>query len=348
MTEYAKKLQFLADMWPKEHLAQLAPRAALACEGTALKKVIRIPADKLKSSDQSGVKLLVTTLGGAWGKTSLEEKYDYFEKALYGTTQKPEESNDSYLSRHDIQFEELLSQGTTLEEVRAYVLLRQSQLSTEDRKKIVVELGGTLEYRKVCSSIRLLGSRFFSDLQGQRGGPKTKVYDVNFVDEPGDEAQDRAMVAATWSAGEDQEVELEAEFVEAMVANEDADALTVQGFEEELEGFFQETPELQEALANYIEARSRLMAKRKSIGFWPVGNQGKGSKGGRFKGKGGGKGKASKDQLLARIARSTCRACGEKGHWKAECPKYGRPGSMTGSRSCLLYTSDAADEHRDV
>jgi hypothetical protein len=264
----------------------------------------------------------------------LEEKYDFFEKALYGTVQKADETNDSYLSRHDVQFEELLAQGTTLEEVRAYVLLRQSQLSAEDRKKIVVELGGTLEYGKVCSSMRLLGSRFFSDLQGQRGQARNKVYDVNLTEEPGTDEHDRAYLAATWSSGEEQEAELDPEYMEAMIANEDADALQVQGFEDELEGFFQETPELQEALVNYIEARSRLLAKRRSRGFWPVGAQGKGSKGGRAnKGKGGGKGKASKEQLLARIARSTCRACGERGHWKAECPKFGRPGSMSGGSS---------------
>ena len=309
VTEYSKKLQFLADMWPKEHLSLLAPRAALQCEGTALKKVIRLPTDKLKANDLSGVKLLVTTLGGAWGKTILEEKYDYFEKALYGTVQKHDETNDSYLSRHDVQFEELIAQGTTLEEVRAYVLLRQSQLSTDDRKKIVVELGGKLEYNKVCSSIRLLGSRFFADLQGQRGPAKTKVYDANYVDDPppGDDTE-KAMTASSWMASEDQETDLESEFIEAMLAAEDADAMQVQGFEDELETFFQETPEMHEALVNYIEARSRLLAKKKSRGFWPVGSSNKGSKGGRaFKGKGGGKGKG-----------------------------------------CLLYTSDAADEHRDV
>ena len=91
--------------------------------------------------------------------TALEEKYDCFEKAIYGTLQKSDESNDSYMARHDVHFEELLMQGTTLEEVRAYILLRQSQLSSEDRKKIVVEMGGTLKYDKVCSAIRLLGSR---------------------------------------------------------------------------------------------------------------------------------------------------------------------------------------------
>ena len=55
------------------------------------------------------------------------------------------------------------------------------------------------------------------------------------------------------------------------MASEDQDALQVQAFEElrreELENFFQDTPELQEALVSYIEARSRLLAKKKSRGF---------------------------------------------------------------------------------
>ena len=169
VTEYSRKLEFLAAMWPKEHLSLLAPRAALQVEGTAFKKIANLPADKLKSSDESGVKLLVSTLGGSWGKTDLEAKHDVFEKALYGTVQKQDETNDSYLARHDVHFEELLSQNVTFEQVRAYILLRQSQLSAEDRKKIILELGGSLDYKKVCSSIRLLGSRFFADLQETEG-----------------------------------------------------------------------------------------------------------------------------------------------------------------------------------
>ena len=170
VTEYSKKLQFLAAMWPKEHLSLLAPRAALMCEGSSFKKAASLDAGKLKANDDSGVKLLVATLGGSWGKTALEEKYDSFEKVIYGTTQKADETNDSYLARHDIHFEELLAAGVTLSEVRAYILLRQSQLSSDDRKRIVVEMNGKLEYQKVCTAIRLLGSRFFTDLQGQRSG----------------------------------------------------------------------------------------------------------------------------------------------------------------------------------
>ena len=202
VSEYSGKLQFLAAMWPQEHLHLLAPRAALLCEGTAFKKVSKTPAEKLKSTDESGIKLLVATLGGSWGKTALEEKYDTFEKAIYSTAQKADETNDSYLARHDVHFEELLAKGVTMEEIRAYVLLRQSQLSSEDRKKIVVEMGGKLEYSKIVSAIRLL----------------TKTYDANVLEEAIPEEPERAFQASVQGLIDEAEPELDAEFVEAMVA----------------------------------------------------------------------------------------------------------------------------------
>ncbi|OLP92397.1 hypothetical protein AK812_SmicGene25814 [Symbiodinium microadriaticum] len=304
-TEYGKKLKFLAEVWPKEHLSSLAPRVALLCEGSAFKKIARLDAAKLKVADTTGVELIVKTLGGAWGQTILEEKYEQFEKAIFGTVQRSDETHDSYLARHDIHFEELLAQNITFEELRSYVLLRQSQLSSDDKKRIVVEHGGKLTYEKVKSSIRLLGSRFFGEFQGQRANPRTKVYDANTLEEFYAEEPEKAFQATATSSNpslDENEGELEPEFLEAMAAQEDSDALQVQSFEEELEGYFQETPDLQEALVSYLEARSRLLAKKKSRGFWPVGGSGKGGgKGGRgFKG-GKGRGKSGREQLLARL-----------------------------------------------
>ncbi|CAE7225513.1 RE1 [Symbiodinium sp. CCMP2592] len=350
-TEYGKKLKFLAEVWPKEHLSSLAPRVALLCEGSAFKKVARLDATKLKVSDTSGVELIVKTLGGAWGQTVLEEKYEQFEKAIFGTVQRSDETHDSYLARHDIHFEELLAQNITFEELRSYVLLRQSQLSSDDKKRIVVEHSGKLTYDKVKSSIRLLGSRFFGEFQGQRANQRTKVYDANTLEECVPEESERAYQAALVpgpAGGDDVDNELEPEFLEAMLAIEDQDALQVQTFEEELEGYFQETADLQEALVSYLEARSRLLAKKKSRGFWPVGSSGKGGKTGRGFNKGKGRGKSGRDQLLARIARSVCRACGEKGHWKAECPKYGRPGSMSvGKGEAITTVAEVVQETYD-
>lgn len=99
--EYSKKLEFLAGLWPQENLSLLAPRAAMLCEGSSFKKVMRIDTTKLKVNSIEGVKLLVTSLGEIWGKSKLEEKFERFERAIFSTTQRTDETHESYLARHD-------------------------------------------------------------------------------------------------------------------------------------------------------------------------------------------------------------------------------------------------------
>ena len=111
VNDYSRRLEILANSWPKEHLGQLAPRACLLCEGTAFSKVVRLDAEKLKTQDINGVKLLVETLGGVWGQSKLENKYERFERAIFGTVQKADETNTSYLARHEVQYEELTNMG---------------------------------------------------------------------------------------------------------------------------------------------------------------------------------------------------------------------------------------------
>ena len=101
------QLKFLAAMWPDEYLSQLAPRAALLVEGTAFRKVSRLDPSKLRVNDRSGAVLLVNTIGGSWRATELEERYEYFEKALYGTVQRHDEAHNSYFSRMEANFVEL-------------------------------------------------------------------------------------------------------------------------------------------------------------------------------------------------------------------------------------------------
>jgi hypothetical protein len=110
---YARKLEFLRDLWPTEHIEHLAPREALMVEGVAFQKVARLQTSKLKTRD--GVQYLVESLGGQWGHLEEEARYDLFEKALYTTVQRPDETNDSYLNRHDISFEELITKNVKLE-----------------------------------------------------------------------------------------------------------------------------------------------------------------------------------------------------------------------------------------
>jgi len=134
LLEYSKRLEFLGGLWPPEFLSQPAPRAALQCRGSAFQKVVRLPPEKLKVNSLEGTKLIVKTLGGVWGKTVLEDRYEKFERAIYGISQKNDESNESYMARHEILFEDMLAQGSSINDVRAYCLLRNSALSAEDKK----------------------------------------------------------------------------------------------------------------------------------------------------------------------------------------------------------------------
>ena len=73
-------------IWPEEHREHLAPRAALMIEGAAFQKITRLDATKLRQKD--GVKHLIEALGGQWGRTDVEDRYDLFERALYMVSQK--------------------------------------------------------------------------------------------------------------------------------------------------------------------------------------------------------------------------------------------------------------------
>eukprot|EP00435_Cladocopium_sp_Y103_P043612 s782_g12.t1 len=251
--EYTQKLKFLAAMCGVLVESVEAPRAALLVEGTAFRKVARLDPAKLRVNDQSGVALLVDAIGGSWGATELEERYEFFERALYGTVQRSDESHDSYLSRMESSFIELISRGTKLEEVQAYVL---NAVRNERRLlffSILLEHSGKLEYNPVVKSFRLLGSKFFSEVQSSRQAAKTKVYDVNLSEiSEGDTGRhdDFSAERAFVTMSEDIDPELDAEFMEIMLAADDQDALIVSSFEQELEEFLQDVPDMHDAMVS--------------------------------------------------------------------------------------------------
>ena len=93
----------------------------------------------------SSEQVMIRMLGGSRGMSATESRIDTFEKAIYQTSQKPDETHESYIARHEVHFEELRAQNVGLEEFRAYILLRQSRLSPDDRKKVIVESDGKLD-----------------------------------------------------------------------------------------------------------------------------------------------------------------------------------------------------------
>ncbi|CAE7832309.1 unnamed protein product [Symbiodinium sp. CCMP2592] len=199
--EYPNRLQFIRDLWPDEHIHLLGPRAALMVEASAFQKVSRIPADKLKNKD--GVKILGAYNGG-------RQVLLYFERAIFQTQQKSDESIDSYVAWHDAHFEELISHSVQLEEVRAHVLLRQSP---EDKRKVIVEAGGDLTYAGTVKG-------------SARGQERNKVYDINLAE---DDGIDEAHVAVV-PESEPSDEEIVAFFME----QNDEDAMYIAEFEDHM------------------------------------------------------------------------------------------------------------------
>ena len=281
--EYSRKLEFLAGLWPADHISLLAPRAAMLCEGSAFQRVMRVEPSKLKANSTEGVKALVTALGGIWGKTTLEDRFERFERAVYSTVQRGDETHESYLARHDHQFESLLSSGVTMEQLRAYVLLRNSGLPAEDKKKLIIDSAGELEYSAVVKSLKLLGSKFFQEVHaGNKNPSRSKTYDINVIQE------EEVHLTSGSSANFEESIfasETDENFIEALAEEGDPDALICQQFEETILDVLQNDSETASCYFTYTEARKRLSDRNRNRGFWSPGPS-SGGKGQKGKGKG--------------------------------------------------------------
>ena len=262
-------------------------------------------------------------LGGHWGQIDLEQRFEYAARALYKCAQKSDESADSYLARADIMWTELNSKKFQLSGLQAYVTLRGSVLSAEDKKRVLLDAdaanNGQLTVSKVSAAIRMLGAGFFQEMTTGRHINKAKIYDQStLMAEDMDEAESD-QPALTTDTMDDEE-----SWMEVLVQEGDDDATLIQDFEAAAMEVVQSDEELAAAFTAYTEARRRLNEKVRSRGFWPTGQKGKGK--GSYKGV---KGKFSKSHpssrksLQQRILESRCRLCGKVGHWKAECPSRG-------------------------
>ena len=135
---WTQKVELLVGAWPPQKLTELATRLILNCSGSAFQKLSLHRAELIRN-DVKAIEKIVEYLGGQWGKVALEKRFETVERALFQCTQKPDESNDSFLARADIMWSALLAKNLTLKEIQAYIVLRGSQLSGEDKKRVLVE-----------------------------------------------------------------------------------------------------------------------------------------------------------------------------------------------------------------
>ena len=351
LEQYTNKVELLVEVWPPGKIQELITRLILATTRTAFQKLSLHKAELLGSDDKSQVKKLIALLGGHWGKVTLEQKYESAERALFRCVQRGDESNDSYLARADVFWSELLSKRMDLSQLQAYIVLRGSSLSSEDKKRALVEAdvhdGGTLTMSRVSQAIRMLGAGFFHDLLGQKRA-KGKTYDATALN-----VQEDVPQAAADDSAYTMEDFTEEDFVEQMFQDGDEDAALVAEYESSAVEALQEDPDLALAHSTYLEARHRLSERFKNRVFWPNSSRPKEKSKGWEKGKsksygGGYKGAGNRKSLQQRIMESSCRLCGKKGHWKAECPERARSTNSAVPTSAAAPTLVIADEQVDA
>eukprot|EP00435_Cladocopium_sp_Y103_P067100 s130_g29.t1 len=310
--EYSQKVRFLHGVCPPSQRPMLAPRLAMLCKGTAWNQVRSINAEKL-TSGENGVKVLLEALA-SWEETEEMVTFEKFERALYKIQQKNDESTMSFTNRLNVAFADL-GDDVKVQDFKAFVLLRQSCLTGEDKKKILTMTSGKLESKAIDQAMRSLATRVLTGSTEQR----KKVYPTNYTEDDVPDTSESLEPAWHASAYQIEDDYDDTELIEQLAQQGDADALVIQSFESDLEDLFQSTPDLQTALVSYQEARMKVSERKRYRGFWPSG-KGFSSYKGKGKGKKGGGKTGSKSSLLERIARTNCKLCGERGHWRAECP----------------------------
>ena len=154
--EYAQKVKFLHSVFPEKDKSLLAPRLAMLCKGTAWSQVRMIDAGKLVDKAQ-GVNHLLAALSN-WDENAELKTFELFEKCLYKVVQKPDEAANSYAMRMQTAFHDL-GDKVTVKEMQAFVLLRQSALGTEDKKRILSMIDGNFSVEKMEQAMRTLSTK---------------------------------------------------------------------------------------------------------------------------------------------------------------------------------------------
>ena len=157
---------------PEKDKPNLVPRFAMLRKGTAWRQVRQLDPKKPTKAD-SGVEYLLKGLS-AWEDMSEMKTYELFERPLYNVS-KIHEVSHGFSLRLQAAFDEI-ADDVTVKQMQAFVMLRQSGLSSEDKKKILTMTNGKLDLTAVDQAMRSLSTRV---LMGP-GESKKKNYPINF------------------------------------------------------------------------------------------------------------------------------------------------------------------------
>ena len=69
LEQYKQKVELLSEIWPENKVNELITRLILNTTGSAFQK-LQLNRAKLITGDKAGIELLISLLGGQWGKVS--------------------------------------------------------------------------------------------------------------------------------------------------------------------------------------------------------------------------------------------------------------------------------------
>lgn len=303
---WTNKVELLLMAWPCNRVQELATRLVLGCKGTEFQK-LQLHRSEMIINDPTGIQRIVELVGGKWGAVPLEKEFELVEKALYRGQQRADETSDSYLSRCDVIWIELISKKIDLKEIQAYILLRGSRLGSDDKKRVIVdsgaEKGGEFEVAKVEAAVCMIGSGFFQDMVGAKRDKRLKTYDRLSVLKN----EMNTMRVSLKPCGLKRNISMT-----ALSRSWQPKTMRMPTWCCSLKMLWQRPVRMiQNSAVSTLRIRRRERASQKRRDSVKRGEKGIGKKG---KGEGEGKGSPAN-----RIANSYCRICLKNGHWKNEC-----------------------------
>ena len=116
----------------------LAPRLAMLLKGTAWARIRTTDTSKLADPEQ-GIQVLLSSIA-TWEEAAELQTYEKFDRAIYKIVQKNDETNMSFVNRLNVAFQDLGE--VTVKEMKAFILLKQSALTPDDKRKVIVMTAG--------------------------------------------------------------------------------------------------------------------------------------------------------------------------------------------------------------
>lgn len=258
-------------------LRQLTGQAKAICNELSVEEI----------TSENGLDLILNKLREHYSPHLETTMPKAFEKAVYGEPRKPKENICDFVIRQDAAFRELQDEGVKLsDEVKGYLLYRQSNLSQVQEDQITTWTQGKFARNDVVKALRKL-----EKIQKEKSGSRyMTAEDETFLTEPLDGGSEA-------SSGD-----------------------YVYLGEDDLNHIYEES-EIQEALATYQQVRKAVQEQKTNRGYYGPSAGSKGSGNASSKGKASIKlsHKGAKVHVDLLKLRTKCARCGQVGHWAKEC-----------------------------